>query len=332
MKTTYLLGAGASRGAVPIVQEIPGELKKFREIFIQKRSEKDEPIPDLRKTIKEIEEDFIAGLDLFLKEIPRHASIDTYAKKLRITGQSEIYNQLKAVFSAFLIYTQLAKEVDSRYDSFFASILDTGPGEFVSDLIILTWNYDFQIEKAYSAFSLTDSLSVNQAMLNVNFASQDERFSQTRHMSVFKLNGTAGFYDSRDKSHHFITDKFTFENSRKFFYDVIGIYGRLRFENNSIRSSLTFAWDGHSGYYDKVAEKIKGTEVLVIIGYSFPFFNRLIDRQMIHSMAPTLNHVFVQDPNPENVLDSLTSIWPTNHQRQPKVIRSKEQFYLPPLL
>jgi hypothetical protein len=332
MKTTYLLGAGASRGAVPIVQDIPGELKKFREIFIQNRFGQPEPISNLQKTVIEIEEDFIAGLDLFLKEIPRHASIDTYAKKLRITGQSEMYNQLKAVFSAFLIYTQLAKEVDSRYDSFFASILNTDAWDFVSDIIILTWNYDFQIEKAYSAFSLTDSLSQNQAMLNVNFASQDEQFSQARKMSVFKLNGTAGFYDAKDKSHNFISDKFTLGDSRKFFYDVIRTYGALRFQGDSVRTSLAFAWDGYSDYYHKVAEKIKGTDVLVIIGYSFPFFNRLVDRQMIHSMAPMLNYVYVQDPNPENVLDSLTSIWPTGYQRLPKVIRSKDQFYLPPQL
>jgi hypothetical protein len=106
----------------------------------------------------------------------------------------------------------------------------------------------------------------------------------------------------------------------------------LRFQNNSIRSSLAFAWDSNFDYDNKVVEKINQTEILVIVGYSFPFFNRVIDRKIIQSMSPTLKHVYVQDISPDNVLDSLTSIWPANHQMQPKVIRSVEQFYLPPQL
>ncbi len=54
---------------------------------------------------------------------------------------------------------------------------------------------------------------------------------------------------------------------------------------------LTFAWEkdpvkeGHLNHGIEIAKKFaEQTEVLVIIGYSFPFFNREIDNQIFEAI------------------------------------------------
>ena len=78
-------------------------------------------------------------------------------------------------------------------------------------------------------------------------------------------------------------------------------------------------------------KKVRETEILVIIGYSIPFFNRAIDRRIIQEIASTVKRVYIQDTNPNNVLDSLTSLWPTENIPH-KIINSVDQFYVPPQL
>jgi hypothetical protein len=332
MKITYLLGAGASAAALPVVKNIYPELLTFKEIFISNRSGSDEQIDNLSQTIREMEEDFIKSLEVILDELPKHASIDTYAKKLLITGNLTSYNRLKSIFSGFLIYTQLVKEVDRRYDSFFASILGTHGNDFIGDITILTWNYDFQLEKAYSAFSNSDTLASNQAMLNVSFPESD-RFDTNRSFSVFKLNGTAGFNDSKWRNHYPVAEGFNVIDQRGFFKDLVKTYGYSRMQNTGVHSSLSFAWDNDNNkFYNTIANKINGTEIMVIIGYSVPFFNRIIDRKIIHAVAPTIRRVYVQDIYPDNVVDSLSSIWPIGTDIPIKVISSVDQFFVPPQL
>ena len=56
-------------------------------------------------------------------------------------------------------------------------------------------------------------------------------------------------------------------------------------ENNF--NLLTFAWESQnhqrfSNSLELSKEIIKGSEILVVIGYSFPFFNREIDKEIFH--------------------------------------------------
>ncbi|CAN5783425.1 hypothetical protein BH11BAC7_BH11BAC7_17550 [soil metagenome] len=45
------------------------------------------------------------------------------------------------------------------------------------------------------------------------------------------------------------------------------------------------------------ARKISmGSEFLVVIGYSFPFFNRNIDRQLLENLLLSVRKIYFQDP------------------------------------
>ena len=68
---------------------------------------------------------------------------------------------------------------------------------------------------------------------------------------------------------------------------------------SNIHSSLSFAWEPEhpeKGIVAKAIENTKDTVSLVIIGYSFPFFNREIDRKIIGSMT-NLKKIYFQAPD-----------------------------------
>ncbi len=62
---------------------------------------------------------------------------------------------------------------------------------------------------------------------------------------------------------------------------------------------IRYSWDQDE--YGKIAveqakQVLAQTEILVIIGYSFPFFNREIDAEILKSYNPSdLNRIYIQD-------------------------------------
>jgi N utilization substance protein B len=77
------------------------------------------------------------------------------------------------------------------------------------------------------------------------------------------------------------------------------------FHNKYISQShlITFAWEKESeakSYLKQTIEAIKevcnDTEYLVVIGYSFPFYNREIDKLIFETITPTLKKIYFQDP------------------------------------
>src|SRR5437016_3093936 len=100
-KVTYLFGAGASRGAVPIVNEIPSRLVNFKNALVNTNGLTDNLAKGRDLLIKEIEETLSAIVRIEQTDKgpiyhPLQASIDTYAKKLFIIDR-EKYERLKAV-------------------------------------------------------------------------------------------------------------------------------------------------------------------------------------------------------------------------------------------
>lgn len=69
---------------------------------------------------------------------------------------------------------------------------------------------------------------------------------------------------------------------------------------------LSFAWEDETNDTKKIflekrmpiakaiAEK---TDILVVIGYSFPFFNRKIDDEIFKAMKQRLFKIYLRDPN-----------------------------------
>ena len=69
---------------------------------------------------------------------------------------------------------------------------------------------------------------------------------------------------------------------------------------------LKFAWENE--HYAKLFESaldLSRITVLVIIGYSFPFFNREVDVALFAKMTQ-LKKIYIQDRNPENIIETMS--------------------------
>lgn len=77
---------------------------------------------------------------------------------------------------------------------------------------------------------------------------------------------------------------------------------------------FNFAWENDSRYFHKYSGHAKNietaemiaaeTEILVVIGYSFPVFNREIDVLIFNRMR-NLKKVYIQDKNPDRIKSTM---------------------------
>ena len=82
-----------------------------------------------------------------------------------------------------------------------------------------------------------------------------------------------------------------------------------------------------------ISTQVGDAETVVVIGYSFPFFNRKVDRFLFESM-PNLKNIYIQDPHADRIEQTLPSVIPSHIYPITKVekITTTDQFYLPPEL
>lgn len=314
MKITYLFGAGASRQALPIVKEIPQRVKDIIEL-LKSESYKLSDIEEykdlkLNKSKAEIQKVLINDLEWLLVNSENHASIDTYAKKIFIKGQDKELVRLKAAFSVYLIIEQLLKNADKRYDSFYASLLNDNYYDFPSNLRILSWNYDSQFEKSFSEYTDQNDIQTNQSLLNVVTKYSHDKPKNSK-FCLLKLNGTTNLLQDRGWRQYNYINKYEDHLSLEQLDTIIRNFAALRLANIRLFSGLSFAWERY-GDPDKdivlyAKNETQDTEVLVIIGYSFPYFNREIDREIIGNMS-RLNKIYFQAPDADIIKERFLSI------------------------
>jgi hypothetical protein len=347
---TYLLGAGASFEALPIVDKIPERLEFFANAF---------RINNFEFTIKNEQKSNIAEKHLFrfssieeqkieyekikkfhqdilwLKdEALKHSSIDTFAKKLYLKKDSNL-KKLKYILSCFFLYEQ-TYNFDKRYDSFFASILES-LSELPKNLKIISWNYDSQLEIAYNNFS-GSSLDISKEILNVYSKGEDIKYSSNKNQfTTFKVNGTTSLYQKGEGFYNILAD-FNID-STYLVSSFLEIYSSV-FQDNKNTPDMSFAWENFnedSGFYKNLKESIEETDILIVIGYSFPFFNRKIDKLILDSM-PKLKKIYVQDPkNAADIIEKMKGLIPDKQVRHdgyigpivyvPKIF--VDQFFIP---
>lgn len=306
-KVTYLFGAGASRHALPIVSEIPGRIFSIIKKLENKDLELDssDTFLDLNfknpKSKRDYQLEMIESLKWLMDGSQNHASVDTFAKKLYLKQSYDLLKKLKISLSIFFILEQVLNKPDFRYDVFFAAILN-GYSSFPSNIKIINWNYDYQFEIAYTEYSDKIEIRTNQALLRVkakygsNINDNDDGFS------IYKLNGTTGLYSDGGWKQYDYINNVKRNLDRSLIEEVTRNYLAGLYFNN-IHSSLSFAWEGEhpdSSIVKLVAEKVKDTDAFVVIGYSFPFFNRDIDRKIIGNMT-NLKRVYFQAPDADNL-------------------------------
>lgn len=340
-RVVYLLGAGASYGKrSEIIHQTMDGLYHSGKYSIDEGipvvNEINREIDRLVKSLKEIDPDyqkegnfvghFIKDLVWLKKEAERHMTIDTLAKQLFLQENHTEFDRLKRILSAFFIMMQVIYPADKRYDAFLANVL-TYPGKRIpDDITILTWNYDSQIEIAYREYNLTVSPSEDfWRNVRKQLGITESHDFETANGKIYKLNGSAmlEYYGSFTRiGNPYVSDK------KEFVSKLSGIY-----HMSSAECYLRFAWeiDDDCRYLKDVFAQIQDAQVLVVIGYTFPYFNRKIDRALFNNM-PNLRKIYIQDPMAERVTQNMTpalSVYQQGGDIPIILLKDVDQFYLP---
>ena len=80
-----------------------------------------------------------------------------------------------------------------------------------------------------------------------------------------------------------------------------------------------------------MAKTTKDTEIVVVIGYSFPFFNRVTDRY-IFAGIPKLMKVYIQDKNTSAVKQAIKAVLPDREVKIIPIEDCDQFFFLPKVL
>ncbi|TGL97952.1 hypothetical protein [Leptospira jelokensis] len=330
MKTLYLLGAGASANAIPTVAKMEQSIRSWTKSFGYGLAA--EFVKELYFSPKP---ELINKFEWLANGVREFGTPDIFAKSLLLSKKMEDYRIAKATLAAYLLLEQCKNKVDKRYFGFFSALTDINEHSskimFHNSIKIATWNYDLQITEAL--MSLT-SFTEREANLHLLKTSDLLPIPETKN-KLFRLNGYAG-------CEIYATD-ITSNNLSKAYFDV-PIESRhpehiqdmyLNWLGNNTDINFHFAWDNSvpaKQEREALFSNIGDSEVLVIIGYSFPTFNRFIDGRIFHSLRK-LKKVYVQDIN-KGSIDRVNQLIKQSHyvgkeSIQTKHISNIDQFYIP---
>lgn len=305
---TYLLGAGASYYSNPIWKEQGVKMIELAENYIEEKYKDFENlsprihIDNLNRALFEI--------GFFGKKSLQYGTIDTYAKKLFLNESHQDLSRLKYAVSMFFTLWQLTNDynlksrngfkyddIDKRYLTLMAALTEKSDrnGIKIKDNVkFVTWNYDLQLELAFKAFTHSNSTwdFVDQC-LGFRIKSQLERPLQICH-----LNGYHGYYITDNKEINF----HDYPKSN----DIKEILETLKYISENIdrrqinfHDTINYAWED-SPVSSKTREEAKKifqeTDILIIIGYSFPNFNKEIDKSLFEKLKGRKTTIYYQDP------------------------------------
>lgn len=320
-RVTYLLGAGASANALPIyysktaintsVKDFLGGLENFKSVFNSTKS-------GVRNENGEDEKLLLIGsIQAIIDQLQLHNSIDTIAKKYYLlNNEKNNLKILKIIISLFFLFEQTKPEakLDQRYDTFFASLLERGQSGYPimsNEFNIITWNYDIQLELAYANYCLVKDLRQLQKQLNVfpSLSNSNKEDFNINEFCIVHLNGIAGLgYDPLSKSITEIIDSHLEMGYQKLIDSILNAYSKLTKSDNGISDLFSYSWEESELSLNarKIAfEMLDKTDKLVVIGYSFPYFNKGVDYDLIEIAKIRVAEMYIQDKNPDLIIKLL---------------------------
>lgn len=308
---TYLLGAGASFNSVPTVEELS---KSFKKLAHQcKRISFG--VPTLKKHI-EHNERFIDGLNKLYKQSEIFGTVDTYAKKLALNGNDGL-DDLKAVLSIFFVIWQevekrvqlmgdptnnkVYKIIDKRYHSILSNFLKkTDKGiQLPPNFRFISWNYDIQLERAIQSFT---GYEIHDVFREFEVYPYKTELPTDKTASIVHLNGIAGLYKTNEGTIQSLFNRGPRETLGNVLENILFFLESTRRGQIDHNSHFSYAWEEDEISKQAIVHAnniMASTEVLVIIGYSFPAFNSEVDKQLFESLRTShkLKKIYYQDPN-----------------------------------
>ena len=280
----YFFGAGASAQALPLGSGLAARIAQFTIELEHVHPQDASSDPEKAKLWGGSRQKLCEALRWLAEEASRHASVDTFAKKLFFRHDRVNLKKLKSALSAFLVIEQSQKPLDKRYDSFLATILEFNSQYqacFPPDLRIITWNYDTQLEKAFYGFCedknhVIDSVTFNERIYRVNGYCGTSQPGHVGQPFQAVLNST----------------------SDTIWEAGITLYEECMHDPSSPEPDIRFAWEEPT--QNRLANSrlnLSKVSAVVIIGYSFPYFNREIDHVLFARLSDSeIRRIYLQYP------------------------------------
>ncbi len=339
---TYLLGAGASFEILPLIKEVfnddpnltrpgmaddivamAGKFKRLADIRQQ------EPGGYLKVLIEEMEK--LGRNSKFF------SSPDTYIRSLYLQKKDKTeIERLKLLLSFYISQKQFSHPtgIDKRYIPFLASILESKKGgvKIPDNINIVTWNYDFQLELGLQHFSSElDQLD----QIQDQFGIVPSRTKNDKP-KIVHLNGVAGFYKSGEELGFYPSIKGVYRDDHERLDAAVRSYQSLC-EVAKIDDNLSFAWELEDESHERIKQSANfftQSDIIVVIGYSFPFFNRKVDEALFSQLWGRGNlKIYIQDPK---INQSQIKFFRERFRLKDEIeiipLDSVEQFFLPPEL
>ena len=331
---TYLFGAGASAYNMPTIIDVPKRILLAKEFIDKHYSFRDEERIVVQKGVEvpkeAIKSTIVNELTHLANQAGQQATIDTYAKTLFLQGRQADFDKLRFFLALYFCIEQKMSGTDLRYQNFMVSLLSQGSLRFPRQIKFLSWNYDLQMEAAFEAIFARGDCDYAFDMFNSENSEITELLKD--EFTSVKLNGSS-YWRYEGNLVPIIRNPFSSTFARDDLDDAMLYVYRNYMSNMPLRSKklrLGFSWVRPTP--NKITEAYDRTQILIVIGYSFPFFNREIDRTIIRGMTK-IEKIYIQDPNAEDVKQSFLSILPEKRELPIFTLTAKsKQFFLPPEL
>ncbi len=302
----YYMGAGASAMGIPVVadfKKVPEKMKEFLRLKIEETSSDSE-----KQELKKIQ----GVLAEFMSDFSRVSSMDTLAKRIyQLYGNGDKYRKYKLFLELIFCFqhfykienpdAKLSNDLgirpnfgDPRYENLIRTIGETIDSqekelkvEIPNNFGFITWNYDILFENTLvkdKRLMKSDNDYPYRYKVVSLFHNNFEDINLYNGAKMLKLNGTA-FSDNINEN---IFEKDEPSNDyNSYFLDTIKYLIKYYARTNTIN----FAWENQND--DKLKEKLKilagKTDIVVLIGYSFPTVNRLIDKAFFDNLKAKIN-------------------------------------------
>lgn len=292
MRTIYLLGAGASANALPVLNnfevKINDSLKDLRS-----RYQNDETVLGRRGGYVYRARDFCENVStiygLLRKEVEKSKvfeSIDQLAKSYLDSENYTGFQLIKHLLQVFFLTEEyVLNRIENRYNGLFVKLYLKG--EIKSQIDFVTWNYDNQLMKVFHKY--TQSNARAHIINTPDWYAKPLGFKESRPF-VYPLNGRS--YD------HELAEV-TISDVPGYCSDLSKVANRIADISQGLnrKSEIRYAFEGSHASVQLMLEHLTpramDAETLVIIGYTFPNFNRDIDEQFFKLLL-SLKRIVIQ--------------------------------------
>lgn len=329
---TYLFGAGASCQSMPMVANFVSRFENYTYF--------------LAHHIGNIAGEFIQENEAFIKSVKSHLSFDTFFKKLfHLDRQDEII-RFKAFLNLYFYfehvvqtseistyiekYKDYGKEysLDPRYEALIAGLLKPikGDAKFYNDVTFITWNYDLNL--LYAIFNFVRK-GVSFAEFINRLRTSDNYFQITDQLKVIHLNGYV--YDRKITEFGSISlNQLKKDLSER----MLGINSGD--ELRDYGTSIKFAWedglseDKQSRFLQEAVDAISHSHSIIVTGYSFPLYNRIVDKVMFRRENLDRSVIYIRDPRASEIKESFHADFGIALREDSPVSYIGQQFEPPP--